>query len=64
MSGELVDTDITLFGRSVGGWPSTFWVFALAAVVWYPVWLLYAYEKPEDVPSMSAVELDYIRKGI
>ncbi len=60
----LVSTKMTLMGWSVGGWPSAFWVFGLVGVVWFPIWGLLAYEKPEDHPNMHPNELAIIREGI
>jgi hypothetical protein len=63
VSGFLVKRKMTLLGRAVGGWPATFWVFAALALGWYPCWLYFAYEKPEDNPKIGEEELAYIRAG-
>jgi ACS family glucarate transporter-like MFS transporter len=45
------------------GWRSSFWMSAIIGLVAGLVWLVIARDKPEDHPSVSAVELNYIQSG-
>ena len=45
------------------GWSWVFYSFGMMGIVWYPVWLVYAYENPRDHPKITKAELDYIVKG-
>jgi hypothetical protein len=47
----------------VGGWDTVFYIFGSCGILWYPIWLLYAHERPEDHPGISAEELAYINRG-
>ena len=47
----------------MGGWDTVFYVFGVVGILWYPLWVLCAYERPEDHPGISAEELAYINKG-
>jgi len=63
-SGYLTTTPQTDLGAfSVGGWDTVFYVFGVVGILWYPLWVLCAYERPEDHPGISAEELAYINKG-
>lgn len=50
-------------GLQFGGWDMVFYVFGLLGVLWFPFWAKWAYEYPEDHPSITQEELDLIRKG-
>lgn len=43
------------------GWEMVFWTFAFIAPLWVLVWLKFGKDKPENYPSISKEELDYIR---
>lgn len=63
-SGFLTTTSkFSIGGLTIGGWDTVFYVFGLMGVLWYPIWVLCAYELPADHPSISKEELDYIIKG-
>lgn len=64
LSGYLVDSHVMSNGTDIGGWPSVFYVFGLAGVIWYPFWMYMAYETPETHPHMSSEELALIRGGM
>ena len=46
-----------------GGWDAIFYVFGCMGVIWYPIWVMYAYEDPSTHPSISPEELEFIRVG-
>lgn len=54
---------MTIATYSVGGWPSAFWIFGLIGLVWFPIYAVLAYERPEDHPSINPAELAFIHKG-
>ena len=45
------------------GWESTFYIFGMIGVVWYPFWCYLAYENPMKHPYISKEELDIIQNG-
>ncbi|XP_064088740.1 putative inorganic phosphate cotransporter isoform X1 [Macrobrachium nipponense] len=45
----------------LGGWPSVFYVFGVAGVLWTIPWLLLIHDSPDNHPSLSATELRYIK---
>jgi ACS family sodium-dependent inorganic phosphate cotransporter-like MFS transporter 5 len=47
-----------------GGWPSAFYTFGIAGVVWYMLWLFLAYETPSSHPRISQKELKYIQTAL
>jgi MFS family permease len=61
--GYFVETDMYVMGYSIGGWPACFWFFSLVGLAWFPCWLTFGYERPEDHPNMNPKELAFIRKG-
>ncbi|KAE8749881.1 hypothetical protein FOCC_FOCC003350 [Frankliniella occidentalis] len=46
------------------GWPSIFYIFGVAALVWYGFWLYLVKENPEDDPRISREELLYIQSTL
>ncbi|KAJ1528764.1 hypothetical protein ONE63_007151 [Megalurothrips usitatus] len=46
------------------GWPSVFYVFGLAALVWYALWVILVKEGPEEDPRISPGELRFIREAL
>uniref|UniRef100_UPI00358F4804 sialin-like isoform X1 n=2 Tax=Myxine glutinosa TaxID=7769 RepID=UPI00358F4804 len=42
------------------GWPSIFYVFGCIGLVWMVLWFIFAWETPEQHPSISIREQDYI----
>lgn len=54
---------ILVSSRTMGGWPSAFWFFALVGMAWFPIWVAFSYEKPEDNPHITQAELTLIRDG-
>jgi len=61
LSGGLVDSRITVGSSDFGGWPAVFYLFGLMGVIWFPFWVVYAYENPDVHPGISAEELAYIK---
>lgn len=45
---------------ALGGWPAAFHALGMAGVTWYGIWLLVAYGRPENHPSISKRELTQI----
>ena len=63
VAGSIVDTSITIGGKEYGVWYGVFYVFALLGFAFFPYWMIMAYEKPADHPSISADELEFINAG-
>ncbi len=57
--GVLVDSQVAVFG----GWQSTFYLFGMIGILWFPLWAVRAYEHPVDHPNISDEELKHIKKG-
>ena len=64
VSGLLVESHIVSNHISLGGWPSVFYLFGLAGILWYPAWLYFAYESPEDHPYITEAERRFILSGL
>lgn len=62
-SGILAESEIYINGEFYGGWPSIFYVFGLAGLLWFPLWIVAAYESPSVHPYISAEELQFMREG-
>ncbi|XP_022105784.1 sialin-like [Acanthaster planci] len=58
ISGVLCNSDI------LGGWPSVFYLFGTAGVVWFVTWMLFVHDKPSMHPRISKTERDYITRSI
>ncbi|XP_033727748.1 sialin-like [Pecten maximus] len=54
VAGYLCDSDF------LGGWPSVFYIFGGAAVVWFVFWQFLIFETPSDHTRISAAERLYI----
>ncbi|XP_033727746.1 sialin-like [Pecten maximus] len=54
VTGYLCDSDF------LGGWPSVFYIFGGAAVVWFVFWQFLVFETPSDHTRISAAERLYI----
>ena len=63
LAGGLINCSIPIGNDDYGGWPSVFYVFGLFGIVWFPIWVRYAYESPEEHPAITIDELEYIREG-
>lgn len=63
LSGIFVDSRMVIDGEEVGNWPSVFYVFGMAGVLWFPLWAWRAYETPADHPSISREEIGLIAEG-
>lgn len=46
------------------GWPSVFYVFGAAGLIWFCFWWIIIKDKPEDDPRISEAELEYIRTSL
>ncbi|XP_076751180.1 major facilitator superfamily transporter 9 [Xylocopa sonorina] len=46
------------------GWPSVFYVFGTAGLVWFFFWWITVKDKPEDDASISEAELAYIKSSL
>lgn len=44
----------------LGGWPSIFYVFGFAGIVWFVTWSLLAFDTPSQHPRISSEELEFI----
>ncbi|KAH6935243.1 hypothetical protein HPB50_004812 [Hyalomma asiaticum] len=44
----------------LGGWPSIFYVFGFAGIVWFVAWCLLAFDMPSVHPRISYEELEFI----
>lgn len=62
LSGLLVSSTIEMDGISYP-WEWVFYLFGLWGVVWFPLWAMYAYERPEDHPGIDREELMLIGEG-
>ncbi|XP_068737249.1 sialin-like [Montipora capricornis] len=47
-----------------GGWPSVFYIYGAVGVVWFFIWMAFAYERPADHPRISIKEREYIQLSI
>ncbi len=47
-----------------GGWPSVFYVIALAHIPWLLLWVIFVDDSPLSSTRISAKELEYIKKNI
>lgn len=62
LSGLLVSSTIEMDGISYP-WEWVFYLFGLWGIVWFPLWAMYAYERPEDHPGIDREELMLIGEG-
>ncbi|XP_063878516.1 sialin-like isoform X2 [Scylla paramamosain] len=67
--GTLIGTVITLsvsgwLTETEWGWPSVFYLSGFICLVWSWFWFRYAYDTPDDHPTISAAEKHYIRQSI
>ncbi|GAB6019422.1 hypothetical protein CHUAL_001003 [Chamberlinius hualienensis] len=46
---------------SDGGWPWSFYVFGIVAVVWLILWVIFVYKTPDEHPWISLAEKEYIQ---
>ncbi|KAL3225879.1 hypothetical protein MRX96_025352 [Rhipicephalus microplus] len=44
----------------LGGWPSIFYVFGVAGIIWFIAWCLLAFDTPSQHPRISSGELEFI----
>nr|XP_039265838.1 vesicular glutamate transporter 2-like isoform X1 [Styela clava] len=58
-------------GMPIGGllvdyadWPSVFYVFGAAGIIWFVVWVLTAFDNPGVHPTISTDEANYIKESI
>lgn len=63
LSGALADSKIYINGEFYGGWPSIFYVFGLAGIAWFPLWVYAAHESPAVHPTITQEEVLFINKG-
>lgn len=64
ISGYLVDHDYFIYDDvSIGGWQGCFYFFGFLGIIWYPVWLLLAYETPDIHPYITKEELEFINNS-
>ena len=64
LSGYLANSEMYINGDNYGGWPSIFYVFGLAGLVWFPLWAIAAHESPSVHPYISKEESLLINRGI
>jgi hypothetical protein len=60
-AGYILTSDVAVAGLHIGGWPAVSWIYTIPGVIWYPVWCLFAYETPEDHPTIHPNEISIIR---
>lgn len=53
-----------LLADSVGGWPAIFYVGGIAALVFILFWCLLGANSPEEHPSISETERQYIMDSL
>lgn len=63
LSGYLVSDDYVIGDITIKGWESVFYVFGLLGVLWFPIWMMFAYESPEVHKYITEEEIRYIRRG-
>jgi len=44
-------------------WEGIFYLFGGLGCAWFPIWMIRAYEKPDQHPSITKAELMLIRQG-
>jgi len=57
---EDINIDILGTGTAIHGSSCIFYLFGLLGVLWYPMWLVYGVEYPEDHPDATIEEIDLI----
>ena len=63
-SGYLTTTPrVDMGALTVGGWDTVFYLFGSLGMLWWPMWHYCAHERPEDHPTISAEELEFITRG-
>ena len=63
LSGYLANSVIMIGGDDYGGWPSIFYVFGLAGLIWFPLWAIAAHESPAVHPYITKEEILFIYGG-
>ena len=63
LSGYLAESTYFIDGEDWGGWPSIFYVFGIAGLMWFPLWIYAAHESPAEHPTISKEEIAFINKG-
>ncbi|CAG0913240.1 unnamed protein product [Notodromas monacha] len=48
----------------LGGWPSIFYVFGAAGIVWFAFWAFLVYEDPDSHPWISVAEKTLIKRSL
>ncbi|GIY29447.1 sialin [Caerostris extrusa] len=48
---------------TLGGWPSTFYLFGSFGCIWFVFWCILVYESPEEHPTISKEELLHIQQN-
>lgn len=63
LSGALAGCSIMINGEDWGGWPSIFYVFGTAGLIWFPFFIYCTHESPFVHPSITKEELLLINRG-
>lgn len=63
LSGALAGSVFYINGEFYGGWPSCFYVFGLAGILWFPFWIYAAHESPAVHPTITREEVLFINRG-
>jgi len=63
LSGALAGSTIIMNGENWGGWPSIFYVFGAAGILWFPLWIYAAHESPAVHPYITKEEVLLINRG-
>ncbi|KAL7294280.1 hypothetical protein TKK_0012295 [Trichogramma kaykai] len=46
------------------GWPAVFYWFGIIGMAWFPFWIFFCYNSPEEHPFIMQQELDYLRESL
>ncbi|XP_041361198.1 sialin-like [Gigantopelta aegis] len=60
----LLMTGIICDSSTLGGWPSTFYIFGAAGFLWSIGWMIFIYDCPAQHPRITKEELKYIEDSI
>ena len=63
VSGKLVADDYIIGTFSIEGWESVFYLFGIVGIFWFPFWMYFAAETPEEHRYITEDEINYIKKG-
>ncbi|XEQ91693.1 hypothetical protein SCACP_05010 [Sporomusa carbonis] len=59
--GIMLTMPLTVYITEQWGWQVSFYAFAIVGVLWCALWNWYGCDRPEQHPSISKEELEYIK---